>query len=130
MYRRLIIFGLAVCASALIALLVPLALAARDIVQADQLSRPPRKPARWPTSGNNRPATARTADHRVRDEPTSAGEVTLFYPDGEVRGPNPAAGATRRRSGPAGWHRLGRRGRLGVRDRPGLFRRGVRRRCW
>ncbi len=38
MYRRLIVFGLAVCASALIALVVPLALAARDIVQANQLS--------------------------------------------------------------------------------------------
>ena len=39
MYRRLIIFGLAVCGSALIALLVPLALAARDIVQAEQLGQ-------------------------------------------------------------------------------------------
>jgi signal transduction histidine kinase len=87
MYRRLIIFGLAVCASALIALLVPLALAARDIVQADQLSRAAAEARavanQWQRSGDSH-------DDDMAAPPTDVGEqVTLYSPDGTIAGPDP-----------------------------------------
>lgn len=88
MYRRLIIFGLAVCASALVAMLVPLTLSARDTVIASQLSEAT--------------STARTladdwrqrgGDHGEAPFPQppfdSDGSVTFFGPKGDVEGPNP-----------------------------------------
>lgn len=87
MYRRLIIFGLAVCASALIALVVPLGLAARDIVTADHLSD---------AAGKARAVAAQweQVDHHGRDlipipEIGGSGEVSLIGPKGKTSGPVP-----------------------------------------
>ena len=92
MYRRLIIFGLAVCGSALIALLVPLALAARDIVQAEQLGQAAAKARAvandWQRQNPQDDSKAPPFDPPRAD---TAGEVTLFYPDGTVQGPDPEA---------------------------------------
>lgn len=88
MYRRLIIFGLAVCASALIALLVPLALSARDIVLADHLSEGAAKARaianQWQQEGGHD-----GGELIVPLPPGSDGTVTLFATNGEVVGPNP-----------------------------------------
>ena len=88
MYRRLIIFGLAVCASALIALVVPLALAARDIVQAGQLSAASAKAravaAEWQNTGDKHGRDV----IQIPDQGTS-GEITLVSTTGKVAGPNP-----------------------------------------
>lgn len=88
MYRRLIIYGLAVCASALVALVIPLVLAARDIVEAGQLTKAS--------------ATARAVANQWQQGGGEHGErfiplpdkddgvtVTLFNPKGEIKGPNP-----------------------------------------
>lgn len=91
MYRRLIIFGLAVCASALIALIVPLGLAARDIVESTQLSAAAGKARaianEWQQDGGK---------HGERmipiPETDTAGTVTLYGPKGDVEGPDPEAG--------------------------------------
>ena len=92
MYRRLIIFGLAVCGSALIALLVPLALAARDIVQAEQLSR---AAATARAVANDWQRQDVKDDKAPPFDPPQAGsgEVTLYYPDGDVQGPDPQGAA-------------------------------------
>ena len=92
MYRRLIIFGLAVCGSALIALLVPLALAARDIVQAEQLGQAAAK-ARAVANDWQRQNPQDDSKAPPFDPPQvgTPGEVTLFYPDGAVQGPDPEA---------------------------------------
>jgi signal transduction histidine kinase len=91
MYRRLIIFGLAVCASALIALVVPLALAARDIVQASQLSAAAAEARaianEWQQDGDKH------AEMPIEIPVTgSPGRVTLYGPSGEVMGPDPPQG--------------------------------------
>ncbi len=88
MYRRLIVFGLAVCASALIALIVPLALSARDLVQSTQLSA---------AAGEARAVAAQwqqgTDKHGRTLIPipdlSGPGQVTLISPRGQVAGPNP-----------------------------------------
>jgi len=87
MYRRLILFGLGVCACALIALLVPLGLAARDIVQSDQLSNAAAKARlvanEWQQVGDH-------GDRFIEPPQTdTAGVVTLISPKGAVQGPNP-----------------------------------------
>ncbi|MCU0278228.1 MAG: HAMP domain-containing histidine kinase [Candidatus Nanopelagicales bacterium] len=87
MYRRLILFGLAVCASALIALIVPLALSARDIVINDQLgaaSAEARAVAnQWQQQDNDHGRTF------IQPPPTDTGQVTLYGTDGAVQGENP-----------------------------------------
>ncbi len=88
MYRRLIIFGLAVCASALIALVVPLALAARDIVQADQLSQAAAT-ARAVANEWQQQSGRDGEDLIMPPETDHRGEVTLYGTDGEVVGSNP-----------------------------------------
>ena len=87
MYRRLILFGLGVCACALLALLGPLGLAARDIVQSDQLSNAAAKARlvanQWQQVGHH-------GDRFIAPPDTgTAGVVTLISPQGEVQGPNP-----------------------------------------
>ena len=84
MYRRLIIFGLAVCASALIALVVPLALSARDIVQASHLST---------AAGEARAVASQweQVDEHGRGfipipELSGPGEVSLVGPKGDTEG--------------------------------------------
>ncbi|HPE12109.1 MAG: HAMP domain-containing histidine kinase [Actinobacteria bacterium] len=88
MYRRLIYFGLAVCATALIALVVPLALASRDIVQANQLSAAAAKARavanEWQQHGGSHGDDLIPIP--VSDSP---GQVTLFGTDDEVVGPDP-----------------------------------------
>lgn len=90
MYRRLILFGLAVCASALIALVVPLGLAARDIVHTQHLSSAAAQARavanQWQQDGGKH-------GDRFIDIPPSAdeGTVTLFNPKKKVRGENPPA---------------------------------------
>ncbi len=88
MYRRLIVFGLAVCASALIALVVPLALAARDIVQASALSAASAKAravaAEWQNGGDKHGRTFIP----IPDQ-KSSGEVTLVSTKGETSGAIP-----------------------------------------
>ncbi len=88
MYRRLILFGLAVCASALIALVVPLGLSARDIVVNDQLNAASAK-AR---AVANEWQQAKTEDgNGFIDLPPADddGQVTLFGTRGAVLGENP-----------------------------------------
>ncbi len=92
MYRRLIIFGLAVCASALVAMLVPLALSARDIVVANHLSEGAAQARayanEWQQQGGDHGETLIPVP-----PPDSDGSVTLFGPKGEVVGPNPPQAA-------------------------------------
>lgn len=88
MYRRLIIFGLAVCASALVALLVPLALSARDIVVANHLSEGAGKARavanEWQQRGSHH------GDKLIPlPEADAEGSVTLIGTNGEVAGQNP-----------------------------------------
>ena len=90
MYRRLIMFGLAVCAAALLALLIPLGLAARDIVQSQQLSA---------AAGTARAVADQWQQAgRSHGEPIIAipdtqqpGAITLYSPRGQIEGPNPPA---------------------------------------
>ena len=86
MYRRLILFGLGVCACALIALLVPLGLAARDIVQSDQLSR---AAAQARSVANEWQQVGDRGDRFIEPDTDAPGKVTLISPAGEVQGPNP-----------------------------------------
>lgn len=87
MYRRLILFGLAVCASALIALVVPLALAARDIVQGTQLGAAATQARavanEWQQAGGR-------GSRFIQVPPESGpGEVTLYGANGAIVGNNP-----------------------------------------
>lgn len=88
MYRRLIIFGLAVCASALVAMLVPLALSARDIVVANHLGEGAAAARayanEWQQQGGDHGETLIPVP-----PPDADGSVTLFTPKGEVVGPYP-----------------------------------------
>lgn len=85
MYRRLIMFGLAVCAAALLALLIPLGLAARDIVQSQQLSA---------AAGTARAVADQWQQAgRSHGEPIIAipdtqqpGAITLYSPRGQIEG--------------------------------------------
>jgi signal transduction histidine kinase len=90
MYRRLIVFGLAVCAAALLALVIPLGLAARDIVQAQQLSAAANTARavadEWQQQGGDHGETMIAIP--ATDGP---GSVTLYGPKGAVEGPNPPA---------------------------------------
>lgn len=94
MYRRLIMFALAVCASALVALVVPLGLAARDIVQTDKLSQAAdhaRQVANtWENTGQASLPGSDSGSPASND-----GTVTLITPDGEVLGEPPASAASR-----------------------------------
>jgi hypothetical protein len=89
MYRRLIIFGLAVCGSALIALLVPLALAARDIVQADQLGQAAAKARAVANDWQRQDPKDEKAPPFDPPASDTAGTITLYYPDGTAQGPDP-----------------------------------------
>lgn len=93
MYRRLIIFGLAVCGSALIALLVPLGLAARDIVQADQISQAAAKARGVANDWQRQSPQDDKAPPFDPPQGGSPGEVSLYYPDGRVQGPDPQGAA-------------------------------------
>lgn len=87
MYRRLILFGLAVCASALIALVVPLGLAAKDIVQGMQISAAASEARavanQWQQVGGH---GSKFIDVPPSDSP---GEVTLYGPKGGILGTAP-----------------------------------------
>jgi signal transduction histidine kinase len=92
MYRRLIIFGLAVCAAALIALVIPLALAARDIVQSQQLSQAAATARavaeEWQQQGDKH------GEDLIAVPAVASGTVTLYGPKGQVAGPDPSQAQT------------------------------------
>lgn len=102
MYRRLIVFGLAVCATALIAMMVPLIVSASDSVRIEAVARGAdhaRSVAlAWQEEAR---AQLRRDPHLDEDDLTShldlddgPGDVTLVGPDGLVAGPAPTPAAT------------------------------------
>lgn len=88
MYRRLILYGLAVCASALIALLIPLALAARDIVHSEALSE---AAAQARSIANEWQKQSGDHGDKFIEVPPGDddGTVTLYNPKDAIQGPNP-----------------------------------------
>ena len=103
MFRRLVLFGIAVVASALVALIIPLALVARDVARAEQLQEAREQAqtlaVQWrqvdPTGADGLRELTSAA---VLDDAT----VTLVDPGGTVVGPvvpEEAAGVVRRAQG-------------------------------
>lgn len=102
MYRRLITFGLAVCATALIAMMVPVIISARDTVRTDAVARGAahaRAVAQeWQEEiqKQGRQDSHSDDDHGPShlDLEDGPGSVTLVTPDGQVTGPTPSTAAT------------------------------------
>jgi signal transduction histidine kinase len=95
MYRRLVLFGLSVVAVAVVALVIPLGLAARDIVHTEELGEIADR-ARiiaddWQVAWAKVHESS-TAQPKIPIVPGD-GEVTLILPDGQVLGPPPPEAA-------------------------------------
>lgn len=108
MYRRLILFGLAVCAAALVATMIPLVLSAQDTVRADAMARAADRAravaAEWEDAERERRPPPGDDDHDEDDEHHTyaelvsgdregSGTVALIGPGDEVVGSPPSRGA-------------------------------------
>ena len=133
MFRRLVLFGIAVVASALVALIIPLALVARDVARAEQLQEAREQAqtlaVQWrqvdPTGADGLRELTSAA---VLDDAT----VTLVDPGGTVVGPvvpEEAAGVVRRAQR-RHRHRLHRGSRCRCRRATGWSWSRRRRRRW
>ena len=90
MTRRLVLFGLLVCAAAVVALVVPLAVAARDTVRdtaVDQAESRAQEVAVL-LSGSG----AGAVDGLLPAAPSGAGTLVVALPDGRLLGPDPGPG--------------------------------------
>lgn len=94
MYRRLVLFGLTVVAVAVTALVIPLGLAARDIVRAERVSEIAEHGRQVAIAWQRSFERSGSDDGRPTGPlPAGPGEVTLLLPDGQVVGPAPPPAA-------------------------------------
>ena len=88
MYRRLVTFGLTVVAVAVVALIIPLGMAAKDIVAAEEMNEIAERARVVADAWEVAWSRDTTLDQRPEiPVPEGDGNVTLILPSGEVLGP-------------------------------------------